>query len=82
MKPRFILFLLIILNKALLSAQPITISDSNNIVFISNNIEYIIDTNKNTQYAGLMDSNFLHFQKGTPVFSENVKNVWAKFSII
>src|SRR6187402_22517 len=82
MKPWLIILLILVFNKALLSAQPFIVSDTRKSLFISNNIEYLVDTNQSPGSIDFDDESLFRPSEGTPVFSQGVSNVWIKFSVI
>jgi two-component system NtrC family sensor kinase len=82
MKLRFLILFLLTLNESLI-AQSFVISDTKNVVSITKEIKYFIDSNNSFQINHFKDTNLFNSTTGsTPTFTYDVKNVWIKFSVI
>lgn len=82
MKPCLIILLLTFFGGALLNAQPFIVSDTHHSLFISDNLKYRVDTSQSPASINFNDESLFKPMQGTPVFSQNVNNIWIKFSVI
>ncbi len=82
MKVRLIVLFISVLKFQLAITQPIVISDTINSVFISNGIEYFIDSANTVKADQLNALNLFHSKSNkTPVLN-GVTNVWLKFEVL